>query len=344
MQAPSSTEENQKTPEKAMLEIASAYRVSQMIYVATKLGIADLLKKDEAKHCDELAAATKTHSGSLYRLLRALASWGIFAEIQPRCFQLTPLAACLQRGIHGEIKADIIWEEEVFQTFGNLLHSVTTGESAFENLYGMSFWECCKKNSTLGQIFNGLMLQVTESQKSAIVEAYDFSSINKLVDVGGGIGGLIAEILQKNSAINGVLFEQQELIETARNFLDGEGLSNRCEIIGGDFFTEIPAGGDAYILKRIIHDWDDKQAIKLLQCCYQAMTEKSKLLVIETIVSPVNASLSETTMDIWMLLFFAGARERTEDEYRDLFTSAGLKLTKIIPTKSSVSIIEAIKD
>lgn len=336
-------QENQKHPWQVMLEIASAYQVSQMIYVVTKLGIVDLLK-DGTKHCDELATATDTHSTSLYRLLRALASHGFFVETQFRCFQLTPLGGCLQTDIRGNVPGSIIWEEQAFKTFGNLLHSVKTGESAFENLYSISFWQYCKENPALGEVFNQLMVNITKSDESAILEAYDFLSIKKLVDIGGGIGALIAAILKENSTMNGVLFEQPEVIEKAQNFLDREGVSNRCEVIGGSFFEEIPAGADAYVIKRVIHDWDDEQAIKILQRCCQAMTETSKLLVLESVMSTTNARRDETMLDIWMLLYFPGAQERTKNEYQNLFRAAGLKLNKIIPTKSGVSIIEVIKD
>jgi ubiquinone/menaquinone biosynthesis C-methylase UbiE len=320
-----------------------AYWVSRCIYIAAKVGIADLLK-DGSLHCDTLAAATKTNSDSLYRVLRALASIGIFAETQPRCFRLTSLASCLQSNVSGSIRTEAILrgEDHYYKAWGNLMHSVQTGESAFEQLYGMDLFEYNDQNPHQGEIFDRVMAQ-SQDVNAEVLAAYDFSSINKLVDVGGGKGSLLAAILQAYPRIAGVLFDRPDVIDRANNSLETAAMNARCQFVGGDFLEAVPAGGDAYLLKNVIHNWDDERAIAILQRCHQAMNEQGRLLVIEIVIPPGNEFFEGKFMDLNMLVMCPGGRERTEAEFRDLFKSAGFKLTKTIPTKSEVSIIEGVK-
>ena len=338
-----SDSQNQVPPQMAMLEMVSSYWVTQCIYVAAKLGIADLLK-DAPKHCDELAAATNSHSDSLYRLLRALASLDIFAETQPHYFQLTPLADCLQSDVPHSIKdIALLMGEYHYQAWEHLLHSVKTGETAFEHFQGISVFEYNQQNPTARQVFDAAMTEYSAMEIEDILAVYDFSSINKLVDVGGGVGSLMASILQKHSHMKGVLFDQPEVVGNAGNVFQAAGVGDRCEIVGGSFFEFVPEGGDTYLMKHIIHDWDDERCVAILKNCYRAMQPESKLLILEYVIPPDNDYFMGKLLDINMLVMCPGGRERTEAEYRDLLKSTGFELTNVVPSKlSGIAIIEAV--
>ncbi|MEH1779512.1 MAG: methyltransferase [Nostoc sp.] len=325
------------------MEWVHAYWVSQCIYVAAKFGIADLLK-DGSQHCDTLAAATNTHSDSLYRVLRALASIGIFAETQTRCFELTPLADCLQSNAPDSIRATAILRGEghYYKSWGNLMYSVQTGKSAFEDLYGMDLFKYNEQNLDQGEIFDQAMSS-SKDEYALLIEAYDFSSIDKLVDIGGGKGSLLTDILQAYPTIKGVLFDHPDVIDRAKNLLETTVLNNRCQLVGGDFFESVPAGGDAYLLKNVLHNWDDQRAKDILRRCHQAMKEQARLLVIDFIIPSGNDFFAGKFMDVNMLVMCPGGRDRTEAEFEELFKSAGFKLTKIYLTQLDVSIIEGVK-
>jgi hypothetical protein len=332
-----------ESPQIALLQIATGYWLTQSIYVATQLSIPDLLK-DGAKHCKELAAATNTHSDSLYRLLRALSSVGIFAETEYRCFELTPIAASLQRDVPGSMRAfAIMMGEEQYQAWGQLIHSIKTGSNAFEHLYGTHIFQNYTQNPSKGQIFDQAMTDVSVAENTAVLEAYDFSSIRNLVEVGGGNGSFLAAILQKNQTMKGVLLEQPYVIPEAQNLLKITGVIKRCELIGGDFFESVPGGADAYVLKRTLVDWDNERAIKILERCHQAMEEQGRLLVIEQVIPPESDPLRSKLLDLHMLVTSPGGRERTKAEYQELLSSTGFKITNIISTSSNVSVIEAKK-
>ncbi len=236
-------------------QMIMGFRVTRMIYVAAKIGIADLLS-DGPKSVDVLARATQTHAPSLYRLLRALASLGIFAEDAQGRFVLTPLAESLQSGVSESQRARALYmgDPSVWRSWADLLHCVTTGQSAFQHLFGMESYEYRTRTPELNAIFNDFMTAVTITQTAAVVAAYDFSGIGTLVDVGGGHGGLLAAILKVNSSTRGVLFDQPHVVAGAKPLLEAAGVAGRCEVIGGDFFASAPSGGDAYILKNVIMD------------------------------------------------------------------------------------------
>jgi ubiquinone/menaquinone biosynthesis C-methylase UbiE len=344
MPQPETNQPNQAMPPQlAVLQMASGYWVSQSIYVAAKLGIADLLK-DSPKSCDELATATGTHAPSLYRVLRALASLGVFAETQPNHFTLTPLAACLQSDVPDSIRAYVIMQgEEHYQAWGDLLHGVQTGGSPFEHIYGMNLFDYLAQNPESAKIFDESMTNLSVIESAAIAASYDFSSIQTLVDVAGGEGLLIASILKSNPTLKGVLFDRPYVIERAKRFLEAEGVLERCQLAAGNFFESVPEGGDAYILKHIIHDWDDERAIAILKQCHKVMPDNGKVLVAEQVIPPGNEPFMGKLLDLHMLVMTPGGRERTEAEYRALFEKAGFKLTRIVPTQDEVSIIEGIR-
>jgi len=344
MPQPETPQPNQAMPPQlAVLQMASGYWVSRSIYVAAKLGIADLLK-DSPKSCDELATATGTHAPSLYRVLRALASLGVFAETQPNHFTLTPLAACLQSDVPNSFRAFVIMlGEEQYRAWGELMHSVQTGGSSFEHIYGMNLYEYLAQNPESAKIFDESMTNFSAIENAAIAASYDFSSIQTLVDIAGGQGLLIASILKSNPTLKGVLFDQPHVIERAKRFLEAEGVLERCQLAAGSFFESVPEGGDAYILKNILLDWDDERAIGILKRCHKVMADNGKLLVAQQVIPPGSQPFIAKFLDLHMLAVTPGGRVRTEAEYRALFEKAGFKLTKIVPTQDEMSLIEGIR-
>lgn len=328
-------------PPITMLQMISGFWLSRAIYIAAKLGIADLVK-DQPKSAAELAAATDTHAPSLYRVLRALASVGIFAEVENGLFQSTPLAATLQSDITGSLRFIAMTElgEEHYPAWEHVLHSVKTGEIAFNHRFGMPVWEFFAKNPDNAQIFNNAMTHLTASVNFAILASYNFSSFRKLVDVAGGHGGLIVGILKAYPAMRGVLFDLPHVIEFAKHRIEEEGLSDRCQLVAGDVFESVPEGGDAYLLKWILHDWNDEQSIAILKNCHRAISTDGKLLLIESVIASGNEPSFGKFMDLNMLVM-TGGRERTENEYRELLGAGGFELTRVVPTLSPFCVIEA---
>jgi hypothetical protein len=327
-------------PPVAMLQMISGFWISRAIYIAAKLGIADLLR-DGHRTIDELAAATGTHAPSLYRVMRALASVGVFTEAEKTGFTLTPLAETLRTDAPGSLRAFATVElgEEHYPAWGELLHSVKTGEIAFDRAFGMPVWKFFEQNPENAKTFNDAMTGMTLAVNDAVLSSYDFSSISEIVDVGGGHGSLIASILKSNPPMRGVLFDAPPVIEGARRRIGAEGIAERCEAIAGDFFESVPSGGYAYILKWIIHDWDDERSVTILKNCHRAMAENGRLLLVEAVVPDGSEPHFSKFIDLNMLVM-TGGRERTEDEYRTLFEASGFRLTRIIPTESPMSIIE----
>ncbi|MDQ3818582.1 MAG: acetylserotonin O-methyltransferase [Acidobacteriota bacterium] len=329
-------------PQMALFQMATGFWVTQSIYVAARLGIADLLG-DGPKTADELARATNTNSFMLYRVLRALAGLGIFAEDEQKRFGLTPLAEALQSGPNSfRAMAIHLAENSSWKAWGSLLESVRTGECAFKLANGLEVFPYYAEHKESFEPFNEAMTNFSEAVIKAIVPAYDFSSVRKLVDIGGGHGALLAAILKVNPETRGVLFDLPTVVGGAKERLEREGVTDRAEVLGGDFFESVPPGGDAYIMKLIIHDWDEERAVKILKNCHSAMEDGGRLLLVETVVPEGNEPSLSKMMDLQMLVM-TGGRERTEAEYRELFAAAGFKLTRVIPTESPLSIVEGRK-
>jgi hypothetical protein len=334
--------ENGIPPSVQVFEIAVGFMKAQAIYVAAKLGIADLLK-DGPKKVDEIANITGVHSNSLHRLMRALASIGVFAEKDDGSFELTPMASALRSDVPMSLRPYVLLlgDKSWWQPWGELLHSVRTGEAAFDHMFGMGYSEYLEKHPDLAKTFNECMTSVSQAHNPAIVKSYDFSPFRKIVDVGGGHGSLLTQILKANSSVSGILFDLPHVVNSISN-VDVK-LSGRWEISPGDFFEEVPAGGDAYILKQIIHDWNDELSIKILKNCRQAIAKDARILVIEGVIEPENAPNILKLFDLHMLVTAPGGKERTESEFRSLFSAAGFELSRIIPTPSSFCIIEGYR-
>ncbi len=315
-----------------LYRLMSGYRVSQAIYVAAKLGIADLLEEGP-QGTDELAQATGTHAATLYRVLRYLVGVGLFEEVAPRRFTLTPLGAGLRTDLPGSIRpmALMLLDQASWQPWGQLLYSVQTGETAFEHVHGMGRFDYLAEHPDTAAVFNEAMSSNTARSGTAIIDAYDFSGIERLVDVGGGHGLLLATVLQAHPTMRGVLFDRPQVIAGAQATLEAAGVSDRCELVGGDFFAEVPSGGDAYLLRQIIHDWDDARAVAILRNCRRAMGEAGRLLVVERAISPdYRRALPVLHIDLEMLVNVGGL-ERTDAEYEALFAAADFRLTSIVP-------------
>lgn len=337
-----SPELNKEVPPAAvMLQTITNFWMSRAIYVIAKLGIPDLLK-DGAKTAEEIAATTNMHAPSLYRILRALVSVGVLSSEEGGRFGLTPLSETLVTDAPGSMRWFMVSElgQEHYPAWGNLMHSVKTGETAFDSLYGMDVWRYFEKNPDDAKVFNDSMSGTSAAVNEAIASLYDFSRFNTLVDVGGGYGGLITGILKRNPQLKGILFDAPEVIEGARGRVAAAGVSDRCETISGSFFESVPPGGDAYIMKWIIHDWDDDRSIQILENCRKHMSSDSKLILVDCVVPENDAPDFSKFFDLNMLVM-TGGMERTEAEFRDLLLRAGFRLLRVIPTELPPSIIEA---
>ncbi|MDX2230808.1 MAG: methyltransferase [Leptolyngbyaceae cyanobacterium bins.349] len=328
-------------PPMVLMQMILGYWVSQSIYVAAQLGIADHFKQKPMSY-EELATATGTNAGALYRILRALASVGIFAEVTPGTFTMTPLATFLQQDTPGSLRdvAIMMGDREHYGSWGNILHAVKTGESSFQHLFGKNIFEYYAQNPEPAAIFDRAMTSFSSIEIAAVSTEYDFSGIHTLVDVAGGHGSLLRAVLQAYPQINGVLFDLPDVIERATAMLATSEVCDRCQLVSGNFFESVPAGANAYMLKHILHDWDDERAIAILQHCRQAMADDGRVLVVEQVIPPGNDPFVGKLLDVNMLVMCPGGKERTAEEFADLFTAAGLTLTRIVPTQGIVSVIE----
>src|SRR5262249_653417 len=292
--------------------------ISQAIYAATKFGIADHLK-DGPKTVGELAAATSTNPDALYRLLRALASVGIFTEGESRHFALTPLAEPLRGDVAGSKRALALMSgDEQFRAWAEIEYSSRTGKIAFDKVFGKPIFDYLGEHPDKARIFDAAMVGIHGRESSAILNAYDFSGIGVVADIGGGNGSQMTEILKKHQRMKGILFDLPHVIECAKERMHASGLLDRCQLVSGSFFDTVPPGGDVYILRHIIHDWDEEKCLTILGNCHRAMLPKSKLLVIESVIPPGNEPFHGKFLDLVMLLI-PGGKERTENEYRSLF-------------------------
>jgi hypothetical protein len=326
-------------PAAALLQLMTGYWRSQATYVAAKLGVAELVAGG-ACSIHELAAATGTHGPALHRLMRALASVGVFAVEDGR-YALTPIGALLQTGTMESMHAlAVMYNEEQYRAWGDLLHGVRTGAVPFEHVYGMPVFEYFATNAEPGRVFNDAMTSWSSHVAGAVATSYDFSQLGTVVDIGGGHGALLASILQRQPNCRGVLFDLPHVVATAGQPLRAAGVDDRCDLIGGDFFIgPLPADGDAYVLAQILHDWDDDRSLAILTQCRRMMTATSRLLVVEFVIPPGNQPSPGKWLDLHMLVMASG-RERTATEFTNLFRAAGFTLTDVVSTPTGLSVIE----
>lgn len=328
----------------AILRFISGFMASQALYVITKLGIPDLLKEGP-KDSKELAQATGTHAASLYRVLRALASVGVVAQDETGRFASTSLGLPLQTGVPGSLRAWVLVTlgGEHYQAWGDLMHSVRSGEIAFNHVFGTDVWSYRAGHPGHAKMFDEAMASLTGMRDETVARSYPFATVTKIVDVGGGDGTLAIALLRANPSMTGMVFDLPHVAEKARKNIAAAGLADRCEVVDGDALTSVPGGGDVYILSRIIHDWDDEQAATILRNCRRAMREQSKLLMIDRVLPPhIEHSDAGAFLADLNMMVMNGGRERTEAEFRALCESAGLQLARVVPTGTAGMIIEAI--
>lgn len=335
----------EKPPQDAgmqLMQFITGHWVAAAVYAAAKLRLADHLA-DGPQTADELAAATGADGSSVYRLLRALASLGVFEETAARTFSLAEMGELLRSDHPRSMRSMALFQGAPphWEGWGAFLHSVETGESAFEKVHGKGFFDYCQSDPEFAEAFNGAMTGMSAAASEVVVQAYDFSGIETLVDVGGGHGYLLACILRNNPDLRGKLIDLPHVVKGSAPAFDVAGLSDRVELVGGDFFETVPSG-DAYIAKHIIHDWDDEHCIVLLTNMRKAMSGNGRVLLVEAVIPPGNAPSLAKLLDLEMLHSTHGGRERSEGEFAELFAAAGLKLNRIVPTASYFSVVEAI--
>jgi hypothetical protein len=329
-------------PTQDIYRLMSGFWIAQAVHVAAKLGIADLLEGGPQTSAS-LAQATATHERSLYRLLRALASVGIFAEQLGGRFVLTPSAECLRTATPESLRAYAVMMggQWVWRSCGEMLHSVRTGQAGFEYVFGAPEFEYYTRNPETGRIAAAGLTSRSALENMAVTSAYDFGDAGIVVDVGGGQGTLLRAILRAHPRTTGVLFDMFDVVNSSRALFDEEGLESRCTLQAGNFFAEMPPEGDVYIFKKIIHDWNDERACLILQNCRKVIPDRSRILLVEMLITAENEFSLATMLDLLMLVY-TGGQERTEAEYRNLLAFSGFQLRRVIPTASAVSILEAV--
>ncbi|MGA9772734.1 MAG: methyltransferase [Blastocatellia bacterium] len=315
--------------------------LSRVICTIAELGIADLIEAGSPQPVETLASATGTHERSLYRILRFLASNGLFRETGSRQFDHTPLSHCLRTDAEGSFRAAAQMIHRIFPAWDGLHHAALTGEPGFNKVYGTPIFDYAGAHPDLGPILDAGMTAFHGHETAAMLDAYDFSSIRVLADIGGGNGSLIGSVLQRYRKLNGILFDLGHVVERARKSLQAYGVDDRCTIIEGSFFESVPDGADAYLFRHIIHDWTDEQSVHILNNCRKVISATGKLLIVEAVVPTGNEPSLAKGFDMTMLTF-PGGLERTEEEYRSLFEQSGFQLSSITPTKSVISVIEGI--
>lgn len=326
-----------------VFQVATGMLFSAALQTATRLGVPDHLANGP-RNVKDLAAATHSNEDGLYRVLRLLVSIGIFAETSPRTFSNTPATEWLRSDVRGSVRDTVLWMTNSFHfnVWKELQYSVQTGKPAVDQLYGKSCFEAFDILPEVAADFNAAMTCISAQLVPNVLEAYDFAGIKSLMDVAGGHGFVICEILRRYPEMKGIIFDIPPVIDGAKCRVCDLRLEHRCEAVAGDFFKEIPAGADAYYLQHIIHDWDDEKAITILKNVHSALSgvPNGRLIVVDNVL-PENSDPHPGKMIDLEMLLMPGGRERTEKELRVLFKKAGFEITRIVPTKGADSVTEA---
>lgn len=330
------------SPRVALEQLIRGMEITQALAVIARLGIADLLQ-DGPKSSEELALATGSHAPSLYRVLRLLGAVAVLSEAEDHHFSLTPLGAYLQTNIAGSLHYQAInfGASPFWDVWGALQFSVATGDPAYQHVFGMTNWDYRSKHPEANTLFNQFMSESSATLTPAIASNPIFARFGTLVDVGGNQGKMLSIILAANPGLTGVLFDLPHVLAGAPAVLEAAGVTGRTTVIGGDVFREVPAGYDAYLLSRVLHDWNDEQSIAILTSCRQAMPTGSTLLVLERVIDPGQETTVLTLESDLHMLVGAGGKERTADEYASLFSATGLHLEQLHPVDPSYQLLEA---
>ena len=341
-QSGAATSMTDESPAARLIGLITGYRISQAIHVVATLGIADLLRDGP---CDSaaLAAGTGAHPPTLYRLLRALAAVGVFREAPLGHFALAPMGDCLRSDAAEPVGPLAVQFGQPYhwQPWSYLLHAVRTGENAFRHVHGIDSWTYRAEHPEDRIAFDRAMTAITRRDAAAIVAAVDFRRFRRVVDVGGGQGRLLAAILSANDTARGVLFDLPEVVAHAADVLRDAGVAKRCEIVGGSFFETIPAGGDAYVLKSIIHDWGDAEAARILLGCRRAVGPEGRVLIVERMLAPPNEGAEGKLLDLQMLVGL-DAKERTSEEFAALLDAAGFELVAAHAASHGLNVLESV--
>jgi len=329
-------------PHAQLIEMATAHWISRIVYVAAKLSLADHLAGGP-KSAEELAGPTGTHAPSLYRFMRTLAHLGLLSEDAGQRFALTSLGEALKKNAPGAARATVLTlaSDWCANGFGELLYSVQTGKSGVEKYLGMPIFDWFGKNPEMASLFSETMVGFHGAEPAAVAAAYDFSGMKTIVDVGGATGNLLTTVLGRAPGARGILYDLPHVVRGAPALIQSRGLTDRVTIEGGSFFERVPAGGDAYLLSHVIHDWSEAQCLTILGHCRRAMNPGGRLLLIEMVLPPGNTPHPGKVLDM-MMLVGPGGRERTEQEYATLLAQAEFRLTRVVPTECAVSIVEAV--
>ena len=328
----------------ALFRLINGFQPTQAIYVAATLGLADLLIA-EPRRADDLAAETKTNPFALYRLMRALASIGVFHERDSKAFALSPIGEFLRSDIAGSHApvARLFGSPQNWSAWGALLNSVQNGATAFDLVNSCGVWAYREKYPNEAQIFDRAMGAGTAWYAETVLNAYDFGCFSHVIDVGGGDGMFLTKILAKQPSTRATLFDRPDVVARAVPSLRMPGLEGRCEVCAGDFFVAVPSGGNAYLLKWILHDWDDASCVTILRTIRRAMTNTSRLIVVEHIVGAPNFGPEGKFLDL-MMMVMTGGRERTSEEFDELFRAGGFHLVTVTPTTSNLSVMECVPE
>jgi SAM-dependent methyltransferase len=322
-----------------LYRLIDGYKITQAIHVAAVLGIADHIA---AGLCTSqtIAEAAGAHPAALYRLLRALAAIGVLREDEDRRFSLTPMGETLRSDAAQPLRpfATLTGQDYYWQAWGHLLHSIKTGENAFKAVHGVGSWTYRDQHPDQDAIFNLAMTANARLVDPAIVEAIGFAGLGRIADIGGGQGSLLIAILRACPHVRAVLFDRPSVVASARSVLAEAGLDARCDLAPGDMFQSVPAGCDAYLLKFVLHDWNDDEAVTLLRVCRRAMAPGARLFVIERLIGRPTSTLAAALSDLNMLVG-PGGRERTVEEFAALFNAAGLRLDHVVATRRDLSVI-----
>ncbi|MBC7809930.1 MAG: methyltransferase [Burkholderiales bacterium] len=322
--------------------MGNAYWISRIVYAAAKLGLADLLA-DGPKNAAELCGPTHTHAPTLHRLMRTLASLGILTEQDAQRFALTPLGEALKTNAPGSARATLLsfGSEWINAAWDEIMYSLETGQTGMQKAWNMPFFEYLAQHPDMASLFSETMVGFHGAEPPAIAAAYDFSPFETIVDVGGATGNLLAAILAQHAGPRGILFDMPHVVSEAPALLKAHGVAERVSIESGSFFEAVPAGGDAYLLSHIIHDWNEDQCLTILSNCRKAMKPGGRLLIIEMVLPAGDTPHPGKVLDMVMLVI-PGGQERIESEYAALLEKAGFRLTSVIPTDSAVSLVEAV--
>ncbi|HEX7811036.1 MAG TPA: methyltransferase [Burkholderiales bacterium] len=323
--------------------IITQYFLARALYAAAELDVAEALAT-APKTSKDLAAQLGVHAPSLYRLLRALAASGIFREQEDGRFSNTPMSQLLRTNAPGSLRdlALLFGDETSWRSWEAIVDGIRTGQAPFEQVYGEKFFDYLQDHHDTAAMFDRAMASASSATNAAVVEAYDFSGLRMLMDVGGNLGAAACSILQAFPALRGVVFDLPHVAQRAREYIAARALSDRCEFTGGSFFEAVPRGADGYFMKHILHDWGDEECLAILKACRKAADADARLLICERIVPPGNEPSSAKLIDLHMLMTNHGGRERTEREYRELLAAAGFSLERVVATRTPWSLIVAV--